>query len=117
MIDRLVARGFATRDAAHKAHWKTRSYAEHVALGSFYEALPGAIDGIVEAYQGAKGLISVSFEAVKPMDDICAHLEAEAKWIAQNRMEIAANIQSIANMVDEVHELYLTTIYKLKFLK
>jgi DNA-binding ferritin-like protein len=117
MIDRLIARVFATRNATHLAHWKTKSYSEHMALGELYEALIESLDEIVEAYQGAKGLVSVAFEAPKPADDIRAHLEAEAAWIAKNRMEIAGSVQSVANLVDELHATYLTAIYKLKHLK
>jgi hypothetical protein len=41
----------------HILHWQTKSFAEHMALGEFYEALPGLIDSLVEATQGATGEI------------------------------------------------------------
>ena len=34
-IHECVSRAFATRNDAHIAHWNTKSYAEHVALGDF----------------------------------------------------------------------------------
>ena len=37
MIEDLIARVFCTRNCAHLAHWASDSYAEHEALGSFYE--------------------------------------------------------------------------------
>ena len=57
MIEEFVSRSFALRDAAHLAHWATRSYSEHVALGEFYDGLLDKVDTIVEAYQGCFGLI------------------------------------------------------------
>jgi hypothetical protein len=35
----FIARAFAVRTAAHLAHLQSRSYAEHVALGGFYDSL------------------------------------------------------------------------------
>ena len=37
MIETLIERLFHARNAAHIAHWKTKSYAEHKALGHYYE--------------------------------------------------------------------------------
>lgn len=36
MIEDLVARVFKTRNQAHLSHWKTKSFAEHQALGGVY---------------------------------------------------------------------------------
>ena len=59
MINVLVARVFAARNLAHLEHWKTKSYAQHMALNSFYDDVVDDIDSIVETYQGAFGLIKV----------------------------------------------------------
>lgn len=40
----FVARSFAVRTAAHLAHLQSRSYAEHVALGGFYDSLIDLVD-------------------------------------------------------------------------
>ena len=53
----FIARAFAVRTAAHLAHLRSRSYAEHVALGGFYDALIGLVDSYAEAHQGLFGLI------------------------------------------------------------
>lgn len=52
MIEQLVSRVFSTRNAAHLRHWSTQSYAEHVALGDFYDGVIDALDALVEARQG-----------------------------------------------------------------
>jgi len=42
------------------AHWLTNSYAEHKALGKFYEGLNDLLDSFVETYQGKYGRVDVS---------------------------------------------------------
>ena len=37
-------------------HWQTKSYAEHKALGSAYDALDDSIDSFVETYFGKNGI-------------------------------------------------------------
>ena len=49
MIDKLIAKTFRTRDAAHLAHWAAKgegSDAKHRTLGDFYEALIDKVDGL-----------------------------------------------------------------------
>lgn len=48
---------FAARDAAHKLHLKSRSFAKHLALGELYEGLLEKIDELAEVYQGKYGVI------------------------------------------------------------
>lgn len=113
MIEQLVSRVFATRNAVHLAHWSTQSYAEHKALGSFYDSLIDGIDSIVEAHQGAFGLIGdVELENVKKAD-IAEHIKQEARWIEQNREDIARGVRAIENLIDSLTDSYLTTYYKL----
>lgn len=114
MIEELVGRVFATRNAAHLAHFKTKSYAQHMALGGFYDGLIDKIDSIVETYQGACGLIGpVTMPSVKP-DGMMQHIFEESDWIAEHRDEIADDVDAIKNLIDDLVALYLTTHYKLK---
>ena len=57
MIEQLVAKTFASRNAAHLQHWRTSSFSEHMALNEFYDEIIELVDNLVEAYQGAFGLI------------------------------------------------------------
>lgn len=43
-------------------HWQTKSYAEHQALGSLYDALGGQIDDFVETFSGKRGAVPMSKE-------------------------------------------------------
>lgn len=115
-ICELVCRVFTTRGAAHLAHWKTRSIAEHEALGDFYEGIIGSIDTIVEAYQGNFGLIDVTLKQYPVNKSILAQLKDDANWIAMQRSSIANKVDAIENLIDGLTEIYLKTIYKLTFL-
>ena len=116
MIEEFVSRMFALRDSTHLAHWNTRSYAEHVALGDFYDELIDKVDTIVEAYQGCSGLIG----KVKPRDyareGILKQIADNANWLAENRDRLAEDNQVIENQIDELGLFFATTHYKLKFL-
>jgi len=117
MIEELINRVFWTRNLCHVTHWGTESYAQHMALGSFYEDIIGALDSIVEAYQGRYAKVKPYVEDNQVPDDLIAHLEEEADWIATNRCTIARDCATIENMIDTLAGTYLATLYKLKELR
>lgn len=115
MIEELVSKVFLTRNLVHLAHWKTKSYAQHKALGNFYEALPGAIDGIVEAYQGAFNLIGlVPIRPTPTQFDPVPYLTDEAAWIVANEDAITQENCAIENLLAALLEEYYSTLYKLR---
>lgn len=113
MIEELVSRVFATRNAVHLAHWSETSGWRHSVLGEFYDSLIDKIDEVVEAYQGAYGLIGTVKQATVDPEDIAEHISEEAKWIDENRDKLSGNIRAISNLVDDLVDNYLTTHYKL----
>ena len=120
MIDELVSRVFATRNAAHLAHFAARgkgSFSAHMALGEFYDAIIDKTDEIVEVYQGAFGLIEdVEMVAIDPKT-IRNHIFEEAQWLQDNREEISQDVSAIENLIDDLCAMYLRTHYKLKNLE
>ena len=116
MLEDLIGRVFASRNAAHLAHWRTKSFAQHMALGDFYDGAVDQIDGIVEAMQGATGKLvgTVSLPTQDASGDIVRSLVDDCNWIAKNRSKIAQGVPAIENLIDGLCDLYLTTIYKLK---
>lgn len=117
MIEELIGRVFATRNATHLAHWAANgagSFARHAALGEFYDELIDKIDNIVEMYQGAFGLIGEVNIPDTPVKAVMEHIGDEANWIEEHRKEIACDVCAIENMLDELAGLYLKTFYKLK---
>lgn len=117
-IKELVNKAFTTRSMLHFAHWNTKSFAAHQAVGSMYDDIIDKIDGIVETFQGKYGIIQ-GFKAseARPTKDIIAHIESEAKWVEENKESICCETDSIENLVDDLVALYYSTIYKLKNLK
>ena len=59
MFSELAALLFMSRTFGHKAHLRTRSYAAHTALNSFYDGLTDLTDKLVEGYQGRNGIIEI----------------------------------------------------------
>jgi hypothetical protein len=51
-LEGTIQRLLQTRDQAHLFHWNTKSYAAHVALGSFYDSLLDSIDSFFENSKG-----------------------------------------------------------------
>jgi hypothetical protein len=117
MIEELVAKVFATRNAAHIAHWASKSFSQHSALGDFYDALIDKIDAIVETCQGAHGLIGDVPSEVVPPRTITEHIAEEAQWIEDNREDIANGCKAVENLLDDLTATYLTTYYKLTNLR
>jgi len=119
MIEQLVSRVFFTRNAAHLAHWKTKSYSEHMTLGDFYDGLIDKIDSIVETYQGYFDLIAMVPPRPGPLlpSDITSLISDDCDWIMENREDIAKDNSAVENLIDELLATYMSTLYKLRNLK
>lgn len=117
MIEELISRVFYARNVAHFEHWTANgvgAFARHQALGSFYEDVIEAVDSLVEAYQGAFELIGTVRAPKTKADDILLILIEDAAWIEKNHEAICKGNRAVANLIDGVTEVYLTTIYKLR---
>jgi len=115
MIDKLIKRVFDDRNIAHVAHWRTKSFAKHSALGEFYEGVIDKLDEIVETCQGAHGLI----DEIKGVDDaaVLETLHKEYVWMVANRAAVCRDVKAVENLFDELTAMYLKTIYKLENLE
>jgi len=119
MIGRLIALLFLSREYAHRAHLKTTSYAQHVALGEFYPSIGEIADSLTEAYQGRNGIIDdipMLEETDKgvPADVLARHLDSVEKM---RYTAIQKTDTALQNIVDEAVAQYLSTLYKLRNLK
>jgi hypothetical protein len=118
-IEQLVARVFSARNAAHRAHLAAKgagSFAQHIALGEFYDGIVDAIDSIVEVDQGMYGLIGdFTVEDVKPTD-FAKFVRDEAIWIEVNRKKFSDCNATLA-LIDDLVAVYLRAAYKLTNLK
>ena len=109
---------FLARDVTHSAHLNTRSYAKHKALQKFYENIIDLADGFAEAYQGRHGLIgAITLQSSKKTTNVTEFLEDQLEEIEKCRYEVCDKTDTaLQNLIDGIVELYLSTLYKLKFL-
>lgn len=114
----FVGHLFLARNVAHSVHLNTRNYAKHKALGEFYEKVIDLADSFAEAYQGRHGLMgAIPVPAVRKTTNVLEFLQASMAEIEKSRYEICDKTDSpIQNIIDEIVGLYLSTIYKLRFL-
>ena len=109
---------FLGRNVAHSVHLHTRSYSKHKALGHFYEDVVELADKFAEAYQGRHGLIGpIAIPASKKTANIIEFLQDQLADIEKGRYDVCEKTDTpIQNIIDEIVGLYLSTIYKLRFL-
>ena len=109
---------FLGRNVAHSVHLNTRSYSKHVALNIFYERIIGVADDFAEAYQGRHGLIGpIAIPAAKKTTNIIEFLQTQLDEIEKNRYEVCDKDDStLQQLIDNIVEVYLRTLYKLRFL-
>ena len=114
----FVGMMFLARDVAHSVHLNTRSYAKHVALNTFYDEIVDLADKFAEAYQGRHGLIGpISLMSAKKTTNIVEFLEDSLADIEKMRYEVVEKTDTpLQNIIDEIVGLYLSVLYKLKFL-
>jgi DNA-binding ferritin-like protein len=121
MIGRLVATMFLIREVAHRAHKAVTgagSFAKHSALGEFYPAIGDHGDTITEAYQGRHGIIEIPYLEYDDEGDIIKCLEKHMDDIEQLRYNaVDKKDTTLQNLIDDALATYLSTLYKLRFLK
>ena len=109
---------FLARDVTHSVHLNTRSYAKHKALQKFYENIIDLADGFAEAYQGRYGLIGpISLMSAKKTANVVEFLQDQLDEIESGRYDVCKKDDTpLQNLIDGIIELYLSTLYKLRFL-
>jgi len=109
---------FLARDVAHSVHLNTRSFSKHKALNIFYDRIIDAADDFTEAYQGRHGLIGpITLMSAKKTGNIIEFLEDSLQQIEDSRYEVVDKTDmSLQQLIDNIIEVYLRTLYKLKYL-
>lgn len=113
----FIGKMFQMRDITHLLHLKasgTGSYAEHMALGGFYDDLLTFIDTIAEIYQSSE-LLDIRIPATV-ID------KTSIEYISTFKKDIKAykdkcDWDEVVNLLEEVMALCSAAVYKLKFLK
>lgn len=108
---------FASRDYAHKAHLNTTSYAHHKALNKFYNGIVDLADDFAEAWMGRNLKLIGESEPLKcPKGEPLVVMQRLLSVVEDTR-DFVGDDSVLSNIIDEIVALYLSTIYKLKFLK
>jgi hypothetical protein len=114
----LLCEMLETSAQAKVFHWQTSSFAEHEALGEFYEGFNDLMDKFIETYQGCYGRIMLGCDMeVKPytIDAPVAFLESFKSFISgEARMFVMGN-SALTNILDEINGLVEQTLYRLTF--
>lgn len=120
MFAKFVAILFLSRDIAHREHLRTKSYAQHVALGDFYDAIIELADSLTEMYQGRNGII----DAIPQLNDDDTEktpaqlLKKYLDLLEKTRYTAVEKTDSaLQNKIDEIVGQFLSTLYKLENLK
>ena len=118
MMGDLIMKLLHARATAHVLHLKSTSYAKHVALNEFYDALVPLVDSLAETYQGMHGLIESYPPRYTPVDDPVTLVSWLGKWVEENRYDCCdAEDTCLQNIIDEIISLCHASAYKLKVLK
>ena len=114
----------ASRDQAHIFHWQTSgpgSFAAHMALNAYYDAIPDMIDALVEAYQGKHGILKGYMPAEKFDDfdkaNVIKYFKGLSTYIERFYDKLDPKDTNIINQLDTFKDLIYTTIYKLENLQ
>ena len=109
---------FLARDVTHSVHLNTRSFSKHMALNTFYDEIIELADGFAEAYQGRYGLIGpISLMSAKKTTNVVEFLQDQLDEIESGRYDVCKKDDTpLQNLIDGIIELYLSTLYKLRFL-
>jgi len=118
VVAELKLRCFYARDEAHSAHLTTTSYAQHMALGAFYDEMPDLVDSLVESYQGIYGIVEDKPNVTMPAGGMVPILTQLRKWIMANRDSVGISDDTeLQNDIDSIVTLINRTMYKLKNLR
>ena len=99
-------------------HWQTSSFAEHEALGDFYEGFNSLMDKFIESYQGCYGRIMMGCDMeVKPytLDAPVAFLTDFKNCISGGARMLVLGNSALSNILDEINGLVEQTLYRLTF--
>jgi len=117
-VNDFIGMFFLARDVAHSVHLNTRSFSKHMALDTFYHEIVQNADEFTEAYQGRNGLVGpISLMSAQKTTNIVEFLESQLAEIEDARYDVVSKTDTaLQQIIDNIVQLYLSTLYKLKYL-
>jgi len=107
---------FHSATVTHFMHLQTKSFAQHMALGEYYDAIVELADKWAEAYQGCYDLITNYPKDFHLATEPVKYLTQIKDFVDDIRKDLPEESQ-LQNIVDEIADQIDSTLYKLRFLK
>jgi DNA-binding ferritin-like protein len=99
----------------HLLHWRSKSYAEHQALGAFYTGLPELVDQVAEAMMGKYDMTpKFPVDYYAPAETAKEELEDLKEYVMDVRTRLPQDSE-IQNLIDEIAQSIDQTLYLLRF--
>ena len=119
-MEQLASLLLHSRTQAHSFHLGQRgvgSLSAHLALGAYYDAIGGLVDGLVEAYQGQYGLIKLQpvsgLDTNNDIKNVIAYFDKLIQVVAKLRKDEKLQMSWLQNDIDTIVTLLYSTKYKL----
>lgn len=112
----LVGHLLKARDTAHMWHWKTRSFAQHLALGELYDGLLTLTDELMEMYMGTYGTDAhVPLSEPNPFSEqtVLEFIQQLEGYLSHQHDEIPQD-KFLVSKFEELQMLVARTKYKLE---
>lgn len=116
-IQQFIGLLFASRDYAHKAHLKTDSYSQHKALNDFYDEIVELADDLSETWMGRNLELIGEIPVINPPKGEPLAVMKRLLEVIQDTRDFCSDDSVLSNIIDEIEQLFSSTLYKLKFLK
>jgi len=107
--NKFIGMLFQSRDTMHIAHLQTTSFAEHKALGAYYDNILDLTDKFTEVYFGRFKRVEIVIPEAKNMP-AAEHLKEMQVLIEGERNNYTSELQ---NIMDEMIALINKTLYLL----
>ena len=107
---------FHSATVTHFMHLQTKSFAQHMALGEYYDAIVELANKWAEAYQGCYDIITNYPKDFHLASEPVKYLTQIKDFVDDIRKDLPSESQ-LQNIVDEIADQIDSTLYKLRFLK
>jgi hypothetical protein len=107
---------FHSATVTHFMHLQTKSFAQHMALGEYYDAIVELADKWAEAYQGCYDIITNYPKDFHLATDPVKYLTQIKEFVNDLRKDLPQDSE-LNNLVDSIADQIDSTLYKLRFLK
>ena len=112
----LISALMHSRTQAHVFHLRTKSFAMHKALQTYYEAIVPLLDSYAEAYQGRYGLIT-GYRIGAPLNQNPLKAPAYFRRLLGIVKKTRVRDSYLKNLRDEMYALVYQTLYMLTLSK